>query len=316
MYRNLPFLLTPLRLHNLLRNQLSYICSKVQGKAVYRGLPYCASIEPANFCNLHCPHCPTGMGSIRKKPHLLTLADYETLLDRLSPTLLYLNLYFQGEPTLNRQLPQMVAMARQRGICTCVSTNGQTLDKAMAKALAEAGLNRLIVDLDGADEASYQAYRQGGTLHAACQAIRLAANAGLKVDAQCLLLATTQHQKKAVRRLARSLGAKRVSFKTAQLYHDTLAPDDGPNSRYIHTPQGLVRKKPLRPYCRRLWQGIVVNTYGVALPCCFDKDESHAFGNLLHESLYAVVNSKAAVQFRESVLTHRSAIPICRNCCE
>ncbi|MBP5259714.1 MAG: radical SAM protein [Paludibacteraceae bacterium] len=316
MQPRIPFLPTPLRIGNWLRNRMSFYASVLLGKPVYRGLPYCASVEPVNFCNLHCPHCPTGRGNTGKTPHRLGWDDYRLLLERLSPTLIHLNLFFQGEPTLHPLLPQMVALAREKGVYTCVSTNGQTLDRAMAQALADAGLNKLIIDLDGADEESYQAYRQGGSLQAACRAVREAVAAGLTVEVQCLLLATTEHQKKAVRRLARSLGARHITFKTAQLYDDRLAPSDGPDSRYRHTADGLVRKKPLRPRCARLWRSVVVNTYGQVLPCCFDKQGQYVWGNLLQESLYQIVYSKAASGFRQAVMTRRASIPICGNCCE
>ena len=316
MQPRIPFRPTALRIGNWLRNRLSLSVSVLLGRPVYRGLPYCASIEPANFCNLHCPHCPTGRGNTGKKPHLIELAAYRQLLERLSPTLIHLNLFFQGEPTLHPELPQMVALARAQGVYTCVSTNGQRIDRTMAQALAEAGLNKLIVDLDGADEESYRAYRRGGSFRAACQAVQAAVQAGLNVEVQCLLLSTTQYQKQAVRRLARSLGARHITFKTAQLYDDHLAPSDGPDSRYRHTHDGLVRKKPLRPYCARLWRSVVVNTYGQVLPCCFDKLEEHVWGNLLQNSLYHIVYSGAAADFRRKVMTRRASIPICRNCCE
>ena len=73
-----------------------------------------------------------------------------------------LQFYFQGEPLLCKQLPEMIRMAHDVGLYTIVSTNAQALDEATAIALVEAGLSRIIISMDGFTQATYEQYRRGG----------------------------------------------------------------------------------------------------------------------------------------------------------
>jgi cyclic pyranopterin phosphate synthase len=61
-----------------------------------------------------------------------------------------------GEPLLRRGLPDLVAMLAPLGADLTLTTNGSTLVKH-ARALKEAGLNRLTVSLDSLDEATFRA---------------------------------------------------------------------------------------------------------------------------------------------------------------
>ena len=60
---------------------------------------------------------------------------FEIVLDQVQKTAHTMQFYFQGEPLLNKQLPEMIARAHHAGLYTIVSTNAQALDKKMADVL-------------------------------------------------------------------------------------------------------------------------------------------------------------------------------------
>lgn len=302
---------------NIMKLGAAYLCSLALRRPVMWGLPAAASIEPANYCNLACPHCPTGSGMLKKDRRLLSLDDFRHIVDDLSPALCYLNLYFQGEPLLNGRIAEMAGYAEQRGIRCCISTNAQLLDENLARSLKEAQLSRLIASIDGPDEESYRQYRRGGSFAKAVAGLRAAADAGLNVTLQCLLLSSTEGRQDEVRRLAESCGVKKVEFKTAQLYSPLLMPRDETLSRYRRTPDGGIElKKKLRRRCLRLWQGAVIAADGSVLPCCYDKAAEHPFGNILEQSIRQIWHSEQAHSFRLRILKERETVGICRNCNE
>ncbi len=298
----------------------SYVTSSISHKYISCGRPIAASIEPANYCNLKCRQCPTGLGNINKSKQLLKFEDFKLILDTMLPEVMYLNLYFQGEPMINQSLPEMVAYASQHNITTCISTNGHFLTKETASRLKQAGLGKLIVSLDGADSKSYSLYRQGGRFETVLQGIRNAVEAGLCVELQCLLLSSTENQLDEVKRLGRELGVSNIKFKTAQFYNiDPLMPA---NKRYSRYKEGsIVPKKPLRDRCWRIISSIVINTDGEVLPCCYDKACLHSFGNLLKQgatkdALWSILHSQKASDFKNKVFSSRRSIQICTNCTE
>jgi len=63
--------------------------------------PSIAVIDPTNYCNLHCPLCPTGQGRQSSQGYL-SFELYEKVLNQLAPYLFEVWLYNWGEPFLNK----------------------------------------------------------------------------------------------------------------------------------------------------------------------------------------------------------------------
>lgn len=305
---------------NLLKVATGYALSTITHRDHTMGLPVTASIEPANYCNLHCPQCPTGLGMIKKTPKTFDINRFKDIIEALSPELCYLNLYFQGEPFLCKELPQMVECATAHHIFTSISTNGHFLDKDSAFSLKKAGLGKLIVSLDGATPESYAKYRIGGDFDRVIDGIHNAVNAGLKVELQCLLLSSTENEISKIKDFGKKLGVWKTTFKTAQFYtQDPLMPTNNSYSRY--KKDSLRLKNKLKNKCWRVVSGIVITTEGNVLPCCFDKDCTHSYGNLFQytinkDALCRVIHSQKASEFKSVVFSNRKCIKICTNCTE
>lgn len=279
--------------------------------------PYAASFEPANFCNLKCSQCPTGKWLIDKTPQKLLVENFKAYIDAMSPYLMYANLYFQGEPFLNKHLSEMVAYANRKKIFTCVSTNGHFLTDDVVNGLKQAGIKRLIVCVDGATQESYQQYRVGGNLQVVLAGIKRCVKAKLPIEVQCLLLQSTQNEQETLKHMMRNMGVKKVVFKKAQFYDDYLVPDNMDHTRYVRLQDGTLSvKRPLKNRCFRMWSSVVVDVNGNVLPCCYDKFGKHAYGNLNEQAFGTIWQGTKAAVFRDKVFTKRKEIGMCLNCTE
>jgi len=69
-----------------------------------------------------------------------------------------------GEPLAHPQIIDIVALAHESGLKTEMITNGHLLDKSMARGLTQAGLDTLIVSVDGSTQKTFMDIRQGGNL--------------------------------------------------------------------------------------------------------------------------------------------------------
>lgn len=315
MYGKLLSNLTGFRLTNYLKARVGYCCSNVIGNVHLSAKPISASIEPANYCNLSCPHCPTGRKLIDKTDKRLTLSDFKQYIDLLLPELMYLNLYFQGEPLLNKDLPEMIRYASEKGVFTCVSTNGTALTEEVVKNIKESGVGRFIICLDGATADSYSQYRIGGDFNKVINSISLSVKYGLPLEVQCLLLSTTENEIDELKYLCKSLGVKRLVFKKAQFYEDFLVPKNPKFLRYKRDASGnLIPKAELKNKCWRLFSTIVIDVDGNVPACCFDKSAKYCFGNLKDASLKDVWLGTKANKFRQAILRNRRGIDICNNC--
>jgi radical SAM protein with 4Fe4S-binding SPASM domain len=307
--------ITYYRLKNYDLASLGYCFSTITKKVYLKAKPISASIEPANYCNLSCPHCPTGRKLIDKTDKRLTINDFKQYIDSLLPELMYLNLYFQGEPLLNKDLPEMIRYASDKGVFTCVSTNGTALTEDIIKRLRRSGVGRFIICLDGATAESYSQYRIGGDFNKVVKGILLSVKYGLPVEVQCLLLSTTENEIDEIKSLCKSLGVRRLVFKKAQFYEDFLVPKNPRLLRYNRDESGnLIPKAKLRNRCWRLFSTIVIDVDGNVPACCFDKSAKYSFGNIKESNIKDIWLGSKANKFRKAILKNRKSIDICNNC--
>ena len=254
---------------------------------------------------------------------------WQRVLREAAPYAHTIQFYFQGEPLLNKRLPQMIAQAHEQGLYTIVSTNAQALTPEYAEALVKAGLNRIIISMDGWTDESYNAYRIGGNLQRCKDALRWLRDAknslpfregqgvgSFIIELQVLRLRTNEQEWNTFRRNYKSLGADRLVFKTAQLYNyasgHPLMPSDPRYSRYILGEDGFYHRRKLPKRCFRVWSGVVVTTTGDVLPCCYDKEHAYAYGNIMEHTLAELFASPKAQAFRRAAWIEQP--DICKEC--
>ena len=321
--------LTKSRCINTIKCYGNYALSRL-GLVRFTHMPTFVSVEPASVCQLRCPECPVGVsnsspagkGRAGASSPYLSWEVWRRTLDEIKQWALTVQFYFQGEPLLNSHLPAMVAEAHSAGLYTVLSTNAQALTPEMAEALVRAGLDRIIVSMDGLSEETYNAYRIGGSLEKTKAALRYLREAKERqkastvIELQCLRLRTNEHEWKAFKQQYKSLGADRLVFKTAQLYHyaegHPLMPSDPRYSRYRKGKDGLYHRKSLHRGCLRVWSGVVVTTTGEVLPCCYDKNHSYAYGNIMDTPLAELFSNEKAMAFR--MAAEQEKPQICQEC--
>jgi len=295
-------------------------------KPLVWGKPFFISLEPAAICNLSCPQCPTGAGDVSRSKEFMDINAFKEIVNETARTTVILSLYHQGEPLLHKSFAEMVRYASDRKIYTVTSTNGQLLSEEFCGKLVEAGLDRIIISLDGIDQESYEKYRMGGDFEKVTAGIRLLSEARRAhrkpyIIIQLLVFKHNEDQVAEIKKLGRKLGADRVMIKSAQIeYPESLSewlPVYKKYSRYRRNRQGdwMLRGK-LKNRCRRLWHTTVITADGLIVPCCFDKMASYTMGSIGTASLKEIWKNREYAHFRSRVLSNRKAIRICTNCTE
>ncbi len=336
------------KLWNILIVHLSFTLSSLLRKPIVWGLPWFVSIEPSSVCNLSCPQCPVGAGDIARGNKFISPSDFENILSEISATTAVLSLYFQGEPLMHKQFAGLINRATTHNVYSQTSTNGQLLTEEVCREMVDAGLDRIIVSLDGVDQDSYQAYRRGGELKKVEDGIRtlhrIRQEKGSRkpfIIIQFLVFRHNQDQIPEVKRLGRELGADRVWIKSAQVEYPESAEnwipvdedsdydkisghsvsgkksDSNPYSRYEKSPSGEWRLRgKLLNRCKRLWQTTVITSDALVVPCCFDKSASFTMGDMGEENFKRIWKSREYQKFRKQILSNRKEVAMCTNCTE
>lgn len=309
---------------NFLLLTVSYLFSLVVKKPIVYGKPSAISVEVSSVCNLKCPECLQGMGLIKRKQPFMSFSVYQKALMELSDSLIEVQLFFQGEPFMNKKLMQFIAFASQKGMFTTVSTNAQLFNSNTGTELLKSGLDKLIISMDGMQQETYQKYRKNGDLSKVFSAIDVLLNEREKmksakpfVELQFLVFSHNEHEIEALKSYYKKTKLDALSLKTAQIYSVDTKVDLLPTSRYSRykiSGNRVFTKKRIKNRCKRLWYNAVLSSDADLYPCCFDKLGAYKFGNVKNADFLSVWKGEKAKAFRYKVLNSRKEISICTNC--
>lgn len=128
--------------------------------------PYLLFVDPSSACNFKCKFCPCGgankdVWDENKKVNIMPYEIYRKVIDDLTEfpdKLKTLRLYKEGEPLLNKRLPDMVNYARKKNVARSIdfTTNASLLKKDLILALTDAGLDRINISIEALDAEGYK----------------------------------------------------------------------------------------------------------------------------------------------------------------
>lgn len=127
--------------------------------------PLVLYIDPINACNFRCSFCPNGekmrIREIGRNTSEMRWRLFEKIVGDLrsfEKPIKTIYLYKDGEPLLNKRLEEMVYLLKQSGVCDQIAiiTNGSLLNRERNLALIEAGLDKVIISVEGMSEESYK----------------------------------------------------------------------------------------------------------------------------------------------------------------
>jgi radical SAM protein with 4Fe4S-binding SPASM domain len=305
----------------------SFTVAKIVRKPVLWGMPISYSIEPTNHCNLKCPECPSGLGSLTRPLGLLNPDDFNKLIEDISSTGFYVQLFFQGEPFINKNIYGMINYAREKNMYVSISTNGHFINEENVDTILKNAPDKIIYSIDGLDEESYQNYRVGGTFEQADTGLRALLNRKKErnqkhpfVELQFIVMKQNEHQLDEVLKYGKEVGVDKVVFKTMQVssYENALKflPSNKKYRRYIIDNGSFGIKGKMKNHCFALWRTSVITWDGKVVPCCFDKDAEFELGLTNGKSFKEVWHSDEYNKFRAGILGDRQSISMCTNCTE
>jgi organic radical activating enzyme len=315
LYVTFPYL-TPRKLANLALNEFELRHANPRP----RSLPPFIKIEATPLCHLSCAGCVHHDAAYKKtltpKMHL-TKERVERIIGALDKTLLGVSLSYLGEPLLNRDLPEIVEAIHRRRICTSFPTNlSVRLRGTTADDLVRAGLDLMLVSLDGATEESYLRYRTGGNFRLILDNVRKLADAKRRARSKRPLLiwkmVVFDHNRSdmaTVKATWRSLGFDGYEFVLDNDSHTSQALAHQASARLVD------ERKP----CFWGWNGSVVGWDGSVQPCCLPEAREIRLGNAAQAEggLLEIWRGKPYAELRGGFERDRYGTtmhPVCRRC--
>lgn len=163
-----------------------------------------------NACTARCLHCSSN--SAVRMPDELKTDEVRDLIDELADAGVVDLGISGGEPLIRKDLLQIIAHAKRRGMSVGIGSNGAKLGHERAKALASAGLDRLQISLDGLEAAHDELRRWPGLFRRALLSIQVAQAAGPRVHVCCTINRLNFAQLDEFASVVATLGVRRINF--------------------------------------------------------------------------------------------------------
>jgi mycofactocin biosynthetic radical S-adenosylmethionine protein MftC len=272
----------------------------VSAEAARMGLraPVNVTWEVTLKCNLACVHCLSDAREASKDE--LTTDECMRLIDHLAAIKVFQVNIGGGEPFMREDFFDLLSHAHEKGVVTCVSTNGTLMDRQLAYKLSKLSMFFLQVSLDGATPEVNDPIRGRGTYQRAIRGMEALVDAGVAFSVNMVLTRQNYPQLETMRALAGSYGATlRVSrFRPSgrgKLSRQWLGPDKDQLEAFA---QWLERHDQVRTgdsfFCltseNRRRKGLdmcgaakmtcCVSPEGNVYPCAFLQEEPFLAGNV------------------------------------
>jgi mycofactocin radical SAM maturase len=161
-------------------------------------------------CNLRCAHCLSDAGLESAKE--LSTAECRKLIDQLAALKVFQVNIGGGEPFIREDFLELLDRAHDRGLVTCVSSNGLLIDRSLARHLAGMAMLYLQVSLDGATAEVNDPIRGQGTYARVLAAMDNLVREEVRFSINTVLTRKNFSQLESLRSLALGYGAElRVS---------------------------------------------------------------------------------------------------------
>jgi MoaA/NifB/PqqE/SkfB family radical SAM enzyme len=164
--------------------------------------------ETTALCNLECSHCRRTDVPGSAPPDELSTAEAKRVIDEMAGWGRSLLILSGGEPLLRPDIFPLARHAAERGLIVALASNATLIDGSVSREIAECGIQRVSVSLDGADPATHDVFRrQPGAFASAMGGIEALRDAGVPVQINVTVARHNVGQMDEMAKLAKRLGA-------------------------------------------------------------------------------------------------------------
>jgi len=163
--------------------------------------------ETTRHCNLDCVHCRAAAG---KGPWAgeLSTAEGVRLLEEIAEVASAIVILTGGEPLLRPDIFELAEHGRRLGLRMVMAPNGTLVTAEIARRIAAAGIQRVSISLDGASDATHDAFRNvPGAFAGALRGIEHLRAAGVPFQINTTISRANLAEIPAIQELAVRLGA-------------------------------------------------------------------------------------------------------------
>ena len=264
-----------------------------------------AYVEITNICNMNCSFCH----GHSRPPRRMTVDEFSSILSSLEGVTKYVYYHLMGEPLTHPELPTFLALAKERGFHSVITTNG-TLLREKGNAILGAGVHKVFISLHSFENGSEEAFLSylDGVTDFAEHAVEVGViivfrlwNRGHDDGKNGEILAYLQDRLDGEwRENARGIRIREklyLEWGDRFAWPDRNAPDTGDHV-----------------FCYGLADHFGILVDGTVVPCCLDSEGAIPLGNIHEAPLEEILSSERAKAIHEGFARRHAKEELCRRC--
>lgn len=286
--------------------------------------PISIGIEASSFCNLKCCYCIHGAKNddfLKKNMDWNTFKRAVDSLATFEDEIKEITFSVNGEPLMNKLLPNMIAYIKQNKIAKSVTvfTNGILLNHKLGDDLLEAGLDRLRISIQGINSEKYK-----DICGTQISFSKLIDNISYFYELKNM---RNYPCKIFIKTLDKALNSKHEQDEFYRIFGEIcdeisierLVPirqEVEYSNIFEETGENMVNQKIKRvEVCAQPFYTMYVRSNGNVTPCCISDTNSIVLGNVSQDSLYDIWNSEKLWKFRKmQLMKNRNLNSYCKKC--
>lgn len=263
-------------------------------------------VEITNICNKSCSFCH----GHSRKARRMTADEFSRVLSQLEGQTKYIYYHLMGEPLTHPELPVFLAMAKEKGFRSILTTNGTLLKKRQSEILS-AGVHKVSISLHSFEEGGEEEYFH--YMSELCDFADEASRQGVIVVLRLWNKGFDGGRNEKAWNFLRSRFERDEWAENTRgvRIRDKLHLEWGERFEW---PDLDAKEQGEQVYCYGLRDHFGILCDGSVVPCCLDSDGVITLGNIFVSDISDILASKRARAIVEGFEQRRASEELCRRC--
>jgi len=149
--------------------------------------PFLAHLAVTTNCNMHCKYCSVRNAHQKINTKELSTEQWKTIIKKLSDAGVFQIGFTGGEPTLRKDIHELMRFTESVG-CVCnLTTNCWDLNEQFIDEMVKTGIRQCQVSLDSFNDEIHDKLRGQGSLKRVVKSIELLQKKGIHVGIDCVI---------------------------------------------------------------------------------------------------------------------------------
>ncbi len=276
-----------------------------------------AWLELTQSCNLKCIHCYEGEQHACSKNEL-TKADWMSIIDDLSKRKIKKVILIGGEPSIYRDVDDIIRYLTKKNIDTILFTNATLLSDELKQTIIDHNVY-LKVSIYGNDAQTHDGITMvNGSFHRVISNVKELLKEGVKVEASIIAMKENQDNIEKTIQFVRNIGMIYYRYDVIRQVFGGHQNNHLPSSQfltdktYYQKPRFNISKQRFIDGMSRntCWYGkLAISDNGEVLPCVFARNIS--YGNIKEEGLANILAGEKLKSYWHFTF---SEVDVCKDC--